>query len=458
MSTASVDIDFKWADYQADTRDALESSEYDLVTLRTGYGGGKSITGAQWIHRGALTDREGAGKSLVMAQDYAKGKSTTYSVLFDALPGDETNPFEDGDAENSPIVETWHGNDKRLTYVTGHSVFLGGADKWSRFAGAEFCRIWCDEVAHYETTDLYRLHEMLVTRQRTELGPNTTLWTSTGNGYNQFYDITERQVNDDDEPLRWRDRMKVIVASTENNPFLPADGLEKIKAQFEGTEREEQGLHGGFAAAEGLVYSAFSRKLHVRERDEVDLEDDWRIYGYDAGWKDPRVVLEIARTPMNQYVVVDEYYRSGKQIEDVVDPDNPESGWVHGHPGGTIYAEHEPAHIDKFRAAGWTATKAEKSLDEGIPHVRGKLETDEEGRPGLIVCDNCTETIKEFQSYKEDHVGKSQATDHALDALRYAIFTHYYATISEEEKPSPVFGRSDDETRQRGQHGLLDSL
>jgi len=430
-STQRTSVDFKWADYQADVRDTLEAGDVDLVVLRSGYGAGKSITGGQWLHRGALTDRDGAAKSLVMAQDYAKGKSTTYSVFFETLPGEDTNPFDDGDPEDSPIVSAWHSNDKRLTYITGHTTFLGGADKWSRFAGAEFARIWCDEVAHYPpTTDLYQLHEMLVTRQRTRVGPNTTLWTSTGNGFNQFYDITERQVNKEDELLRWRDRMTVITASTEDNPFLPADGLEKIKAQFAGTEREEQGLHGGFAAAEGLVYGQFTREHHVRSEDDVYDLVDWDqppIYGYDAGWDHPRVFLEWRRTHQDQWVAVDCYYKTETAFDDLCDPAD-ESGWLYEHEKerGRVYCEHEPEHIQKLRQAGFAAKKAEKSLDEGIPHVRGLLERKgDPARPGLLISDQCTELVQEFQSYKEEHVGKSaDVPDHCLDASRYALFSH----------------------------------
>jgi len=420
---SSTTIDYKWADYQADTRDQLEAGTVDLVVLRTGYGGGKSITGGQWIHRGATYgDPDGDGKSLVMAQDYAKGKSTTYSVYFETLPGDETSPFEDGDPGHSPIVSNYNTNDKRITYVTGHTTFLGGADKWSRFAGAEFCRIWCDEVAHYPpTTDLYRLHEMLVTRQRTEVGPNTTLWTSTGNGFNQFYDITERHVDRDDEPLSWADRMAVVQASTADNPFLPDGALEKIREQFAGNERAEQGLHGGFAAAEGLVYEQFSRRTHVRRGRTVEIVDDSRIYGYDYGWKDPRVIIEFAKTPADQYVAWDCYYRQGKPVEDAI-------GWLREHdkPTGPIYCDHDPEHIDKFRQAGYRAEAATKNLDEGINEVQAVLEVDDEVGPGLLVVDELSELIQEFQSYKEDDVGTSRADDHCLDVTRYAIMGDRY--------------------------------
>lgn len=428
--STTTTVNYQWTDYQAHVRDTLEEGDYDVVVLRIGYGGGKSRCGAQWVHRGAMTDQEGAGESLVMAQDFEKGKSTTYSVFFKTLPGDQTNPFKDGDPENSPIVSTYNANDKRVVYITGHVTWLGGADKWSRFAGGEFCRIWCDEVAHYPPqTDLYDLHRMLTTRQRTEVGPNTTLWTSTGNGYNPYYDITERQVQPDgdggEQLLPWRDRLKVVVASTTDNALLPPDGLEKIVRQFKDTPREKQGLHGGFAAAEGLVYSNFSRGVHVISDDRADelAENADRIYGYDAGWDDPRVVNEWARTPHDQWVAVDEFQKSDTQPEAVIDPKSG-TGWLAGKPRGPLYCEHEPAHIQKFRSAGWEAMKAEKSHDEGIPYVRGRLETDSEGEPGLFVAERCVNLIKEFQSYQEEHVGKDGADDHQLDAARYALFTH----------------------------------
>jgi hypothetical protein len=429
MSSATT-VDYKWTDYQAHVRDTLEAGRHDLVVLRTGFGGGKSRTGAQWIHRGALSDRQGDAESLVIGQDYQKAKATTLSVFFKTLPGDDTNPYKEGTPENSPIVTTWNQNDKRLVYVTGHVVWVGGADMWNRFAGGEYCRIWCDEVAHYPpTTDLYQLHELLVTRQRTEIGPNTTLWTSTGNGFNQFYDITERRVDQDDDSLPWADRMSVVQASTEQNVFLPDGGLEKIREQYAGTEREAQGLHGGFAAAEGLVYGSFSRKTHVINSGQAaELRDDSAtpIYGYDAGWNHPRVLLQLWPTHRDQWLATRLYYETGREFEHLCDPDR-QSGWVFEQDleRGPLYGEHEPEHLQKFGRAGFTVQKADKSLDEGIPHVRGRLDTDDEGRPGLLVHEDCVELIQEFQSYKEEHVGKNaDVPDHCADGARYALFTH----------------------------------
>ncbi|SIS00245.1 Terminase-like family protein [Haladaptatus litoreus] len=411
-SDDTLQLNWGFWDKQLETLNKLESGEYDVVVFRAGYGSGKTVLGARATLKFALKIPK--SDNLILAPDAQKGGPSTYKGFFKQLPGENTVPDEGGDPENSPIVQEYHGTKRRLTLTNGSVIRLGSADVWNRYAGSEFNFIWGDEVAHYEYTNLYDLNRMLLSRQRTQQGPNVTLWTSTGNGYNQFYDFVERQETPDGEPLPTR--IENVVADSRNNPFLPEK--EKLIRQFEGTSKEEQGLEGGFAAAEGLVYSSFSRDRHVISEERADaLTDKWRMYGYDAGWDDPRVVVEIARTDYGQYVVLDCFYQSESQPSDAIE-------WLEGRPQGLMYCEHEPGHIVKFRQAGWSANKAEKDLDEGIPAVRARLERDEDGKPGLLVSDACTEVIQEFMSYKEEHVGKSMAQDHALDALRYALFTH----------------------------------
>jgi hypothetical protein len=418
MSQSEVTIGGEYWTAQLEVFDALESGEYDLVVFRVGYAGGKTITGCDWVHSVAV---EIAGSdNLVMAPDYAKGGPATYKTFFERLPGERTVPDEGGDPENSPIVQEYNAVDKRLTYVNGSVARLGSADKWNRYAGSEFNAIYCDEPAHYDTTDLYDLVEMLTSRQRTAAGPNVMLWTSTGSGFNDYYDITERQVGPDEDPLPWADRMQVIVGDSRNNPFLPADAREKLRRQFEGTDREAQALAGGFAAPTGLVYPDFSRERHVRPTDALRerLTGTWRAYGYDHGWSDPRVMLEAGETEYGQLAVIGEFYREGVEYEKAV-------RWLtdHDRPEGTIYAEHEPEHQQAFRRAGYRCEPATKDLDEGIPAVRDRLDwrDDPQDRPGLLVAKDCVNTIREFQDYQEDEVGTAGAVDHAMDALRYLV-------------------------------------
>jgi hypothetical protein len=435
MATSNITVGGSYWSAQLDTFDALESGDYDLVVFRAGYAGGKTLLASDWIHQTSVEVPR--SDNLLMAPDYQKGGPATYKTFFERLPGDETIPAEGGDPENSPIVAEYNRNEKRLTYKNGSVARLGSADRWNRYAGSEFNAIACDEPAHYDTTNLYDLVEMLTSRQRTPQGPNVMLWTSTGAGFDQYYDITERQVDADENPLPWADRMKVIVGSSLDNPFLPEDAREKLERQFSDTERAAQALHGGFAAPTGLVYGDFSRDRHVRPDAELRdrLVEDWRVYGYDHGWDDPRVVLEIGKTDYDQLAVVDEFYRSGVEYHKAV-------AWLtdNDKPTGTVHAEHEPEHQEAFRSAGYPVEPAVKDLDEGIPAVRNRLDwrDDPQGRPGLLVSDACSETIRELMDYQEDEVGTADAVDHAADSLRYAIMGVDYTEPTPD--PSDVFG------------------
>lgn len=422
QASESLNIDWGFWSKQLEVLEELEKGDHDVVVYRGGYGSGKTVVGARATHKYALEIPR--SDNLVLAPDSQKGGPATYKGFFEQLPGENTIPAEAGDPENSPIVEEYNRNERRLTYKNGSIARLGSADVWNRYAGSEFNFIWCDEVAHYENTDLFDLNRMLLSRQRTEKGPNVTLWTSTGNGYNDFYDFVERQETPDGDELPTK--VINVVADSRNNPFLPEK--EKLIRQFKGTAKEAQGLKGGFAAAEGLVYPEFSRATHVVSRDEINTRSGWRMYGYDYGYKDPRVLLEIGKTYQDQYVVLDSYYEAQRPLEDLVDP-REGSGWLleNNKPQGTIYCDHDPEHIEKFRRAGYQAEAAEKDLDEGIDEVRSVLEVDEEDRPGLLVVDECLELIQEIQSYQEDEVGKSKAVDHGLDSLRYAIMGDSYS-------------------------------
>ncbi|WP_394740097.1 hypothetical protein [Natronococcus roseus] len=138
---------------------------------------------------------------------------------------------------------------------------------------------------------------------------------------------------------------------------------------------------------------------------------------------------------------------------------------------GEVYYEHEPAHIGTLEKAGFAAAIIVTDIGERIAAVRNRLEADgnltvsaklrrkkqttrqlfiglrgssrlrlgrfpshstetktdesesDTGEPavGLVVSEQCQELVREFYSYKEDHVGGPNADDHCLDALRDAV-------------------------------------
>ena len=381
-----------------------------------------------------------------------------------------------------PIVADYNRAEHRLTLVNDSVIKLGSADRWNRYAGDEYGAIWMDEPSHYGE-DLHDLLEMMGSRLRGVAGPKVMFWTLTGNGYNAAWEILEKRQDASGDPIDLR--IEVLRASTLDNPYLSDGEKARFERQYSETDREEQALHGGFAAVQGLVYSQFSRDTHVLPCADADelVEDGWRIYGYDAGWRDPRVLVEVGKTPYDQFIVLDEFYKRDAHVEDAI-------RWLkeNDKPQGSIYCEHEPSDIDKFTRSGFSAEKTSKSLDGGISEVRKRLEADgnttvsSDGSPtvpvrsyratrsgqtiplreesalkvsedeaendsesdaeletpsrvGLLVSDRCEHLIREFLSYKEEHVGKSNADDHCLDSLRYCLHTHATADSTSSGRP-----------------------
>ena len=464
---------------QRDCLDRLEDSETDVVAFLAGYGAGKSIVGARWLLMTAL--RHPGSRFLAMGQSFSEARHSTFQVLFNALPGDRTHLVTSAynGPESSPLVRDYNRAEHRLTLANDSVIILGSADKWNRHAGEEFGGLWLDEPSHYGE-DLHDLLEMLGGRLRGVAGPKVMCWTLTGNGYGPAWEILEKRESATGDPIGLH--IDVVRASALDNPYLHDSDKDRLRRQFAGTGREEQALYGGFAAAQGLVYSQFSRETHVRPHSEASalVGDEWRAFGYDAGWNDPRVLLELGRTAYNQLVVLDEFYRSETHVDAAI-------GWLDetDKPTGTIYCEHVPGEIEQFRAAGWDAEKADKDLDSGIAEVRSRLESErsdardrpgkrrrrdgsagkgtpalpsrlEQGyqaacgspssnadgeradpsreqsggsasdaspTPGLLISDRCENLIRELLSYQEEHVGKSAAEDHCCDALRYAVHT-----------------------------------
>lgn len=396
---------------QRDCLEWLESDAADLVAFLGGYRSGKSVTGARWVLTKAL-EYPGT-RWLAMGIDFSRATSTTYRVLYEQLPGDRTGIVTSSYSgpESSPVVADHHRGQHRLTLANDSVIILGSADTWSRYAGDEFSGVWLDEPSHYD--DLHSILEMVGSRLTADRGPKTQFWTLTGNGYNSAYEILERREDEDGDAIGLD--IELVRASVFDNPYVDEADKKRLRRQFAETGREDQALHGGFAATTGLVYSEFSRDRHViPHREAVERVGERRLYGYDAGWRDPRVCLELGRTDYGQLVVLDEFYREESHVDDVVE-------WVGYRPPGTVFAEHVPAEIDKMQRAGIGAQKADKNIDAGISAVRHRFECDDEDRPGLLISDRCEHLIRELQGYKREHVGTAAAEDHCADALRYAV-------------------------------------
>jgi len=424
-STASLRYQF-WS-AQQEALDEFMSGEHDITAFLGGYGSGKTTTGARLLNTLATTYP--GSKHAAIAIDFKKGSQTTFEELFRNLPGERTHILTSNynGPENSSIVEDYNRNDHRLTFVNDSVIRLGTADNPDDVIGDEYMSVWLDEPSKYHpNAKLYDMAlETIPTRLRAHDPQLGQFWSLTGNGYNAAYEILRERRNADGDDINHD--IHITYASVLENPFLDEDVRARFRRQYSGTAKEEQALYGGFATAEGLVYEvergrqivpleAFGERL-------PPLDSDYAVYGYDAGWQDPRVVLDIRTTiGDNSLVVYDEFYKSQVHVDEAID-------WL-GEPGerpeGVIVTEHEPADRDDLESAGWSTVNAEKDIERGIAEVSSRFnpvddETGERQPPRLYVAERCENTVKELFTYKQDQVGGADAKDHAMDSLRYAI-------------------------------------
>jgi hypothetical protein len=439
-------LSFEFWEAQREALDAFMSGGYDITAFLGGFGSGKTTTGARLLI--TLAQAHPGSKHAAMAIDFQKGNETTFEALFKNLPGDRTHLLTSNfnGPEQSPIVADYNRNDHRLTFTNDSIIRLASADHPQSVIGDEFQSVWLDEPSKYHPhTKLYDIAlDVVPSRLRSFEPQYGQFWSLTGNGYNSAYKILRERENKSGEDIGTE--IFVKRASMLNNPYLSDAVKESQRRQYEETSVAEQALHGGFAAAEGLVYDVGREEhltpLDIHEDDDgqhiaamvngrpVPVDPEYRVYGYDHGWHpDPRAALEIGKTVGDErLIVLDELMRTKSPLPETM-------RWLAPKPGGVIASEHMPEDIEELNSGSenapqydpreFEAIEANRSLDAGIPKVSGWLNPrDEDGKPlppKLLIADRCEELINEFFSYKQEDIGGKAADDHLLDCLRYAI-------------------------------------
>lgn len=123
---------------QEEFLDVLADDATDLGAFLAGYGSGKSVTGARWLLTQAVENP--GSRFLAMGIDFTKARDTTFRTLFANLPGDRTEIVTSSfnGPESSPLVADYNRAEHRITLVNDSVITLGSADKWNRYAGAEY--------------------------------------------------------------------------------------------------------------------------------------------------------------------------------------------------------------------------------------------------------------------------------------------------------------------------------
>jgi len=291
---------------------------------------------------------------------------------------------------------------------TGARVILESADnqrKIERLRGPSIAWFWIDEAALVPE----RAWDILTGRLRTGRYRNGFV-TTTPKGKNWVY---ERFHPDADGQLD--NIANVLNVSTQSNPHLPDDYREEIVEDYSGRFYEQE-VKGQFVGFEGLVYPWFDDNTHV-VTSRPDRWDDL-IYCVDWGFSKPSVV-EVVAFRGSQPVVVDEVYESRLTDEDLGEEIR-QFQQLYG--DAITYCDpSEPGSIETLRRMGIDAVPADNDVTPGIKAVTAHEDD-------LRVHADCQGLINEAGQYQYRDGGDSdkvvKKNDHAMDALRYGLYTH----------------------------------
>lgn len=243
-----------------------------------------------------------------------------------------------------------------------------------------------------------------------------------------------------DSPYHWLKRdylegnpdVKNWKFTLNDNPELKPEDREYLKRQYKGLWYQRF-IEGKWVQAEGSVYDFFDDKIHVIN--QAPSYTASYFVGIDYGTTNPCAFVLIGHDPSRypNFWVEDEYYYESRvrqrQKTDTEYADDLRK-FIHGRPIKAIYIDPSAVsfRVELQKQGVDKLYEANNEVVDGIRFVSKML-----NNGSFKILQNCKNLIREFQSYVWDDKAAQRGedkpkkeNDHALDALRYALFTHLF--------------------------------
>ena len=222
----------------------------------------------------------------------------------------------------------------------------------------------------------------------------------------------------------------------DDNIFLPSEYKENLRHNLTGLFYKRNYL-GLWCMAEGAIYDFFDRNVHVVQ--EPPVAADYYIGGIDYGtsvcFAAVIIGVRLGRGSVGRKVWVEKLYywdvsvtnRQKTNSEYVRDLE----AFYSDIPLKGIYVDPSASSFKlEMRRAGFSVIDGDNDVLEGIRIVSDLMK-----RGSLLICSECTQLIREIESYswcpKKAAMGIDapvKENDHACDALRYALATHKFTS------------------------------
>lgn len=322
----------------------------------------------------------------------------------------------------------------------GRTMYVVGANddrSEAKIRGSEFAGALIDEFTVLPET----FCKMLLSRLSI---PGAQLFAST-NPDSPFHWV-KRDFIDRKEELN----CKVFSFSIDDNPSLSEEYKADLKREYQGLWYKRY-IEGLWVMAEGAVYDFFDEDIHV-----IDYPKDSAteyIIGVDYGTTNPCVFVLIGTNPYSYpriWCEQEYYYDSRKTLKQKSDYEYAQDliKFIDYRDIKAIYIDPSAASFrQELRRCG--VSNIRDAVNDVIPGIRYQGTLLSSG--AYKICKDCQETTKEYSTYVWDSKAAERGedkpvkqNDHAKDAERYALYTHFFNKPREEmtEKDAQMLERT----------------
>lgn len=359
------------------------------IAFIAGLGSGKTYALCMWALKKAINQRGFRG--LMASRTYPMLRDVVIPTFFEVTP--------------AFLIEDFNRRDNKIKIINGSEILfrpLESKKTIERIRGLNLNWAGLDEAAYVPEKAWDVLQGRLRQGESHQMAVSTT-----PKGFNWVYN---RFIEKDSDKYR-----TITGVKTSDNPFLSQEYIDDLREEYTG-EYLRQEFYGEFVRFEGLVYTEFRRSENVLTEEEINRTDISRyIYGYDSGFRQPRVFLKIGITTDDNFIVTDEFYQKQCMLSDGIDR------FMQMYEGGMVYADPSAAEdIEEMRRRGIDVQGGDNAVDGGIQQMKKLFDKDI-----LYVSESCQATLNELNTYRwDDNKDKPvKESDHAMDAMRYAVYS-----------------------------------
>lgn len=361
----------------------LNKRDKRVNVLYGGAGSGKSHSMAQLFIRRLYEEED--MRMLVLRKTLPALRITAYQLMLDLLREYEL-PFKLNKSE-------------MLIKANTSEILFKSLDDPEKIKSYEGNYVWIEEATEISHEDFTQLNLRLRRKNRKSINQMYL----TFNPISRFHWLNTKLIEGAHSDIA------VHHSTYKDNPFLSKEYI----AELEGlTDENFYKIYtlGEFGELKNVIYTNYVVK------DIPAYEYESTIYGCDFGFNNPTALLEV-NVKDGEYYERELLYRTHLTNQDLI----AELKRL-VKPNCAIYADSaEPARIEEISRAGFDIRPADKSVKDGIDHVKSQRIHIDANSPNLIA-------EKRGYKYREDRNGNVldepvKFRDHLMDCERYAIYT-----------------------------------